>query len=129
MKPFDIFAFVFLLVGTVAATTALLSVFISVITTFGLKLLYPSEWAIFKKEVVGPHKYNNPLIFRFSQAYYGKSTVFNPVIANEFLKLRGFLAQGFLLNEKIWKVSAMTACIFVAIFFIIFNMWPEVPDK
>jgi len=114
---------------TVAVTTALLSVFISVMTTFALKVFYPSDWAIFKKEVVGPHKYNNPLIFRFSKSYYGANTEFNPVITNKFLKLRGLLAQGFLLNEKIWKVSTTIGCILVAIFFIIFNICPEVLDK
>ncbi|GHG07386.1 hypothetical protein GCM10017161_41280 [Thalassotalea marina] len=129
MKPFDLFAFVFLLVAIVVTTTSLLSIIMSFFTTFGLKFLYPKDWAIFKKEVVGPHRYNNPLIFRFSKAYFGKNTVFNPQISDEFLKLRYVLARAFLLNERIWKVSGIIIGIFVAIFFVIFNIWPEIIEK
>jgi len=95
-------------------------------TTYALKFLYPHEWAVFKQDVVGPHKYNSPLIFRFSKAYYGRDTSFPIFDSDDFLKWRVLFSSFVLFNKKIWKISGTLLIILAIVWFIVFNLSPEV---
>ena len=97
----------------------------ALVTTYTLKVLYPQEWAEFKEHVVGPHKHNNPLIFRFSKAYYGQGTIFPSFDSNNFLKWRELFGSFVSFNEKIWKISTTLLIILAVAWFLMFNLSPE----